>query len=73
MTDTDYSLTSALKLYLEGEVDTYYPNQLVAGDTDSILSKSNEAGLTLREYVKQNPNKAIMEAEASYNEWHSYA
>lgn len=69
MTDTDYSLTSALKLYLEGEVDTYYPNQLVAGDTDSILSKSNEAGLTLREYVKQNPNKAIMEAEASYNEW----
>lgn len=69
MSSVNTSITATVKAYLDTQADKYNQPSFVEGGIDSILAKSNAAGLTLREYVRQNPNKAIQEAEAIYNEW----
>ena len=65
----EQSLTSAVKAYLEGQIEDRSLPIMLTGDIDSILSKSQAAGLTLQEYVRRYPQKAIQEAEGNYNEW----
>lgn len=63
------SLTATVKAFLEGDVDGYYQELMIAPDTDSIYAKSQAAGLTLQQYVQKDPDKAIREAEGSLQQW----
>ena len=63
------SLTATVKAFLEGDVDGYYQELMIAPDTDSIYAKSQAAGLTLQQYVQRDPDKAIREAEGSLQQW----
>ena len=63
------SLTATVKAFLEGSVDDYYQEMMIAPDTDSIYAKSQAAGLTLQQYVQKDPDRAIREAEGSLQQW----
>lgn len=63
------SLTATVKAFLEGGVDDYYQEMMIAPDTDSIYAKSQAAGLTLQQYVQKDPDRAIREAEGSLQQW----
>ena len=65
----DQSLTATVKAFLEGAYDGYDQPLMVTPDIDSVYAKSQAAGLTLQQYVTQNPDLAIKEAEASLQQW----
>lgn len=63
------SLTATLKTFLEEQDDGTMLPMSIAADVSSVMAKSLLSGVPLQEYVRQNPQKATMEAEATLNEW----
>lgn len=63
------SLTQSIKEYLDDAVDTEGESYKVEGTIQSVVQNAIDAGLTLADYVKRDPDKAVKEAEASLNEW----
>jgi hypothetical protein len=65
----DAGITPLLNDFLMQEGSYKSISQLVDKSADSILVKAHIAGLTLRQYVTQDPDKAVKEAESCLNEW----
>jgi hypothetical protein len=67
--DGRQSVTETLQQFLENDVpENELPGQIVTSSS-SILENAILAGVTLQEYIKQDPARAIKEAEASVAEW----
>jgi hypothetical protein len=78
--NVDQSLTASVKLYLDYQSSWYTDDGgalrggYVTGtriemNNKSVLECAQEAGLTLQQYVSKNPDRAIMEAEATLADW----
>lgn len=68
----DTSLTSTVKMFLDWRHTSQGMEPMherIVMDNASVLERANEQGLTLQQYVQKNPDKAIMEAEASLADW----
>lgn len=65
----EQSLTAAVRMFLEEQHEDGLQELMITPDTDSIYEKSQAAGLTLEEYVRRDTQRAIQEAEGSYQEW----
>ena len=64
------TVTERTKIFLEDiEQPVYSASDRILASTKSVLECANEVGMTLQNYVQQNPEKAIKEAEASLVEW----
>lgn len=71
ITNINSSLTATAKQMLFDNVvsPVNKSHDVVIGDTKSIFELASSNGMSLQEYVQQDPDKAIKEAEASLAEW----
>jgi hypothetical protein len=67
--DLNNSLTTSVKQYLDAEIEYKPPVLKIDGSIDSVAEKALGLGLTIQQYVMQDPERAIREAEASLIEW----
>lgn len=63
------NLTAVTKAFLDSTIEDKVTKTNVLMETTSVLQHAVEAGMSLQEYVRENPARAIREAEASYAEW----
>jgi len=63
------TLTGRLRQYLEEQDTVDVDLKQAIESTDSIITKARMQGLTLRQYVKKNPDIAVYEAEGSVHTW----
>jgi hypothetical protein len=68
-TAIDQSITSSVRQYLDADISYKPPILEVSGDVSSIIERAHAKGLSLQQYVVENPDKAIREAEAILVEW----
>jgi hypothetical protein len=63
------SVTETLQNFLEDIVPNLKEPVVYIGTTSSVIENAMAAGLTLADYVRKDPDKAIKEAEATVAEW----
>lgn len=64
------SITSSLKQFIEDEVSVEPRSSFTpALSTSSVLSSALNRGMSLRDYVNEDPDRAIREAEAQLSQW----
>ncbi len=63
------SITETAQELLETEVPVYNAPAMIEASTASVLESAIEQGMTLQQYVNEDPDRAIKQAEASLAEW----
>jgi hypothetical protein len=70
METQNQSVTEDLKQLLSREYEPYVPSSAsILGTTSSVLENAISDGITLEEYVRRDPERAIRQAEATLAEW----